>query len=115
MFEPNSQTLQSLSELLTGEAERVGFVLEGGEVVECLNICLNPNEGFDVGDADMDLFIDRAVATWHTHPGGTKNLSVGDYDTFRGMPELLHFIVAPDGTAAYVIDRDAVLVHELAQ
>lgn len=112
MFEPASQHLEALSKFLTGEFERVGFILESGEIVECVNICSNPVEGFDVGDADMDLYIDDAVATWHTHPGGTKNLSVGDYDTYRGMPNLMHFIVAPDGVAAYVVDRDAVLVHE---
>lgn len=115
MFEPTSDQLKHLSSLLTGDHERVGFILSSGEVVECVNICSDPAEGFDVGDADLDRYIDDAVATWHTHPGGTRLLSVGDYETFRGLSDLLHFIVAPDGVAAYRVDRDAVLNHPLPE
>jgi hypothetical protein len=115
MFEPNSNQLQTLRGYLSGENERCGFILASGEIVECTNICPDPAQGFEVGDFDLDRYIDDAVATWHTHPGDTRLLSVGDYETYRGMPDLMHFIVGTDGLAAYVVDRDAVLDHALPE
>jgi proteasome lid subunit RPN8/RPN11 len=95
--------------LLQGSTERVGFVLSDGSIVECLNICPDPEMGFDVSDADLARYCDNAVATWHTHPDGTKLLSVGDYETFRTNDELVHFIIAADGVAGYYVEHDMVL------
>lgn len=93
----------------------MGFVLTSGEVVECGNICDEPERGFDVSDADLAKYCDDAVATWHTHPDGTKLLSVGDYDTFRANDELTHFVIAQDGVAAYRVEDGMVLNLELPQ
>lgn len=105
----NSELISKLKDFLPGVNERVGFVLEDGSVVECLNVCDDPENGFDVSDADLARYCDQAVASWHTHPDGTKLLSVGDYATFLTNDALVHFIIAPDGVAAYHVVGGAVL------
>jgi hypothetical protein len=84
-----------------------------GAVVECKNICSTPALGFDVSDADLHIYIDDAVGTWHTHPFSSNQLSIGDFDTYRGLPTLTHFILGQDGLAAYQADRDAIIILEL--
>lgn len=108
----NTSLIQTLKSYLPGSMERVGFVLSDGSVVECMNICTEPERGFDVSDADLIKYCDRAVATWHTHPDGTKLLSVGDYETFRSNDDLVHFIIAQDGVAGYTVEGDMVMDME---
>jgi len=101
---------EQLSEFLNSEAERVGFVLKSGEIVEVDNVCHDPANGFDVRGEDILRFARDAEATWHTHPGGDCNLSPNDYETFISWPELAHWIVAPNGVRRYVVNNGAVLV-----
>lgn len=89
--------------------------MSNGDVVECMNICDDPTNGFDVSDADLARYCDDAVATWHTHPNGTKLLSVGDYQSFRVNDDLIHFIIADDGVAAYRVDNGVVLNHPVPE
>lgn len=111
----NSSLTSKLAEYLPGETERVGYVLDDGQIVECQNICDDPENGFDVSDADMRAYCDRAIATWHTHPGATRSLSVGDYETYLVNDELIHFIIAPDGVAAYRVEAGVVLNHQVPE
>lgn len=111
----NSSLISKLKDCLPGEQERVGFVLTDGSVVECMNICDDPENGFDVSDADLARYCDDAVATWHTHPNGTKLLSVGDHESFRANDDLLHFIVAPDGLAAYRVEGGFVMNYQVSE
>lgn len=83
--------------------------------MECMNICEDPENGFDVSDADLARYCDQAVATWHTHPNGSKQLSVGDHDTFRTNDELIHFIIATDGVAAYCVEDGMVMNMEVPE
>ena len=53
-------------------SERVGFILEDGELVEVENVCPEPEEGFEVRGEDLVEYAERAVASWHTHPGGQR-------------------------------------------
>jgi proteasome lid subunit RPN8/RPN11 len=89
----------------------VGFILTGGEIVEVSNVCHDPANGFDVSDRDLAKYCDESIGTWHTHPEGTKLLSVGDYESYVANDELIHFIIAPDGVAIYKIDQGVVLNH----
>lgn len=108
----NKSLISKLEACLPGSQERVGFVLEDGEIVECMNICDDPQNGFDVSDAELAKYCDMAVATWHTHPDGTKLLSVGDHQTFLTNDDLVHFIIAPDGVAIYIIEDGFVMNRE---
>lgn len=111
----DNSLISKLENFLTGSEERVGFVLKNGDIVECLNICTDPEQGFDVSDADLVRYCDEAVATWHTHPGATKQLSVGDYETFRVNDELIHFIIGTDGVGAYQVEEGFVLNMDLPE
>lgn len=95
---------------LAGEKEKVGFVLKNGDIVELANICDNPVEGFVIKADDMLKYEDQVVATWHTHPKASANLSVGDYLSFRNYPKLRHYIVGTDGVFEYAVRGKAVVV-----
>ena len=102
-----------MNKLLTyfeGEKERVGFVLRDGTLVEVANHCSDPENGFEVSGEDIIRYTDDAVATWHTHPGETNNLSVGDYQTFLSWPNLRHFIIGTNGIREYYVEDGEVLI-----
>ena len=102
--------MKTLLAYFEGEKERVGFVLDDGTIVEVENICPDPENGFDVSGTDIIEYLDRSVATWHTHPGETNNLSVGDYNTFLSWPYHRHYIVGINGVREYYIEEGEVLV-----
>lgn len=95
---------------LDGSLERVGFVLKSGEVIEVENKCDNPEEGFDVSGTDIIRYSGDAVATWHTHPNVTANLSMNDYETFLNWSELDHYIIGTDGVVKYIVVEGELIV-----
>lgn len=100
-----------LLEFNTGKVERVGFILNDGEIVEVENICDKPEEGFEVSPEDIIQFSDRMIATWHTHPDESANLSTNDYENYLEWPHLEHYIIGTNGVAKYVVeDGDVILV-----
>jgi len=104
-FEP---LLPALKEKLTDGPERVGFILESGEIVEVQNICHEAENGFEVSGTDL-VKHQHAVATWHTHPSQDSNLSVNDYYGFRNWPEQTHIIIGTDGVSSYRVEGGRVL------
>ena len=95
-----------------GTPERGGFILDDHSVLELKNTSPNPNEGamLDMTLEQLDL-LPRAIATWHTHPGTTSNLSVGDNETFVGWPAMRHAIIGTDGLRWYAVKNGAVINH----
>lgn len=90
--------------------ERGGLILDDGTVVELQNLSDEPNEGAVLNPTDDQLeMFDRAVATWHTHPGASANLSVGDYETFVNQPQLQHAIVGDTEVRWYAVKNGAVV------
>lgn len=83
--------------------ERVGFLLKDGKVVEVENIASDPLQAFQVSADDLLKYEGKAAATWHTHPGATRNLSVADYHTFLAWPELEHYIIGSNGVRHYQV------------
>ena len=102
--------MQQLLDLYEGDEERCGFVLKSGDIVEVINICENPKEGFAVAGADLVRFTPIAQATWHTHPGSDSNLSANDWHSFLNWPELEHYIIGNDGITKFVVQNGEVLV-----
>lgn len=98
---------------MLGEAEtneRGGFILDDGSLFELLNVSETPTEGASLDLAVEDVHIlDQAICTWHTHPGETANLSVGDADTFVQWPDYLHAIIGTDGIRWYGVKHGAVI------
>ncbi len=89
--------------------ERVGFILDSGEIVEVENVSVTSEEGFEVSAENLIRFEAGAVATWHTHPGESSNLSLDDYLGFLNWPDLRHYIVGSDGTKAFVVKGKTVI------
>lgn len=86
------------------------MILADGSIVELDNVASDPRDAFAVRPEDMLRHVDRAVATWHTHPRGSCNLTVEDWDGFRAWPQLKHWIVGLDGQACYeVTERGSIL------
>jgi proteasome lid subunit RPN8/RPN11 len=105
--------MHSLVEKYKGDKERVGFVLRTGDAVEVPNISKTPEEGFSISTEDIIKYLDPevSIATWHTHPGQSSNLSVEDMENFLQWPDHLHYIIGVDGISCYkVVDGRVVPV-----
>lgn len=72
--------------------ERCGLVVDG-ELIEVTNIHLNPLKGFRMDPTEMLPLIEKASASWHTHPQEDPELSEEDYAGFTQWPKLVHHIV----------------------
>ncbi|WP_353645774.1 hypothetical protein [Mesorhizobium sp. WSM2239] len=105
------QLIPDLKAKRTDGAERVGFVLPNGEIVEVENICVEANEGFEVSGADLIKYQD-AVASWHTHPNAKSTLSNNDWYGFRNYPQWTHLIIGTDGVTSYKVGKGRVLVDK---
>jgi proteasome lid subunit RPN8/RPN11 len=105
--------LKQLEKFYPGSKERVGYVLSSGKIVEVPNISNDPENSFDVsGDDILKYAIDGSViATWHTHPDKSSNLSVDDYTAFKNFPALKHYVIGNDGVRCYVV-RCGAIFHE---
>lgn len=98
--------LEDLKSLVTDGPERVGCITKDGIIKEFVNESMEPDESFIVGEAALKILEDEAVATWHTHPQGSPNLSGDDYIGFRSWPDLYHFILGNPGVKCYKYSRD---------
>jgi proteasome lid subunit RPN8/RPN11 len=98
-----------LSYLDNDGPERVGFILQDGQIIEVANVCHDPVNGFEVSGEELIKYEDVAVASWHTHPNTDSNLSFGDYTSFLNYPKLAHYIVGTDGVACYTVENGKVL------
>lgn len=85
--------------------ERIGFILEDGTIVETENVCPEPEKGFKYRPEDLIKYGDRAIASWHTHPGQHANLSLADHEGFQNYPKWKHYIVGKDGVRCYVVKQ----------
>ena len=108
----SNKTQVDLLSKFEGDNERVGFIMPNDKIVEVQNVCSEPEDGFDVSPEDLLLYLDDAVATWHTHPKTTSNLSVRDFETFLFHPHLRHYIVGTDGISEYYVEDGEVLVAD---
>jgi proteasome lid subunit RPN8/RPN11 len=100
-----------LNEMLSpeGTPERGGLLLNDGTIVEFTNHHPEPIEGFTPDPFDVLPHLDAAIGTWHTHPGGTANLSAEDASTFVGWPTWRHAIIGTDGVRWYAVKHGAVI------
>lgn len=89
--------------------ERGGLVLDDGTVIELTNLMDEPEDGALLDPAELIQHEDRMVATWHTHPTTSANLSGMDWETFTNWPDQLHAIIGTDGIRWYRVKGRAVI------
>lgn len=94
-----------LSSLYNTEGpERVGFITKDNEIIEVPNVCQTPTEGFVVDTQDIIKYSEVSIATWHTHPSASSNLSNEDDVLVKNWPHLLHYIIGKDGVRCFYYD-----------
>lgn len=96
--------MPNLSDKFEGDEERCGFILKDGTIVEVANQSDDPKNAFRISLEDIETYEAEVCATWHTHPGGAKNLSVSDYRTFLQWSQWEHYIIGTNGTARYYVE-----------
>jgi proteasome lid subunit RPN8/RPN11 len=89
--------------------ERVGLILKDGQVIELPNVSAEPEKSFLVLADDIMPYLNDAEATFHTHPNGGAEPSAEDMLGFQMWPDLSHWIVAPEGTARFIVYQGAVV------
>lgn len=101
---------EELSSRVDPDQERGGFVLRDGTVVELANTAEDPKNNFRPADTELLEVIDLDIAAmWHTHPEGTANLSVEDWNAFLSWPEIQFIIAAPGEVRFYGVKGRAVV------
>ena|SRR5688500_5558582 len=101
-----------LSRLWVDNIERCGFILQNHEVVEIHNHHGDPTDGFRIKEEAMNRYSDRILATWHTHPSTSANLSVPDYFLFCRLSQWHHVIIFKNDIRIYKAIGDRVLICE---
>lgn len=94
------------------EHERCGLVING-KIIEVANTHPEPDKGFRMDPKILVKKIEKAEATWHTHPKSDPVLSEEDYAGFTQWPKLVHHIIGVrDGKVeveSYKVDNGLVM------
>jgi len=101
--------IQQFKKQLTGnwhpDVERCGVINLEHQVLEVTNHSDTPERTFTFVIED----IEGNVATWHSHPSGSANLSIDDYRFFQSWPNQMHFIICQSEVRCYIVSNG--LVH----
>lgn len=85
-------------------------MLNDSTIVEVKNCHLDPAHYFEISEEDIGRYLPSAVATWHTHPIGSSNLSVEDYRCFLRYYSLNHYILGQNGAISrYYVESGSLL------
>lgn len=117
-MEMNKSTLNQLRRMYSESGgEKGGYITNKGFVIEVENIHPDKDDNFMFSCDDLDkLDSEDVIATFHTHPNKTSNLSKEDYDSFVNWEKLLHFIVGKDKINCYkVSDRGTVIIEPIVE
>lgn len=101
-----------LTDFWNPSVERCGFVLKSGEAVEVINTHEDTQQGFRINPQDILKYEDQVIATWHTHPKTSLNLSTADLNCFLAWPEWFHYIVYRGTIRCYYVEANRVLFYD---
>lgn len=90
--------------------ELCGVIYEDGTVVSLPNIHPNPRDNFAMSVEPLQD--PKVIATWHTHPRTSANLSVEDYRAFVQFPRLRHYVVAATEIWCYRMAGDILVLDD---
>jgi proteasome lid subunit RPN8/RPN11 len=114
----NKDTINRLREICDeSEEEKGGYITEDGFVHEVKNVHPQKDNNFMFSCEDLEkLEEENVLATFHTHPNKTSNLSKEDYDAFVNWEKLLHFIIGKDTISCYkVSERGTVVIEPITE
>lgn len=105
--------IQKFKKLLNGKwdptVERCGLIHADGTIVETINISPTPENNFEF---EMHHFERDVIATWHSHPTTSANLSIDDFWFFKSWPDLTHFITDISEVRCFInFESQVYLVH----
>lgn len=80
------------------------MIRANGAIAELKNRADDPANFFRF--EQRSLTAKSVMATWHTHPGPSANLSIDDFYFFKSWPNLFHFIISTDEVACYFVCDD---------
>lgn len=90
--------------------ERCGVILDDRTILEIPNIHPDPTKAFSMPSEALEAA--NVIASWHTHPTTTANLSVADYKAFHRWPRLRHYVVAATEIWCYGMSGDILVLCE---
>lgn len=105
--------MNSLLDFYSDEGpERCGLIMSNGDIVELINAAEDPLEAFEISGADLIKYEDVAIASWHTHPGQSSQLSLDDYAGFLNYPNFQHHIVGKNGVTSYAVINKRIVIGD---
>lgn len=103
--------MQSLFNLFDPDGDELcGVVMKDGTVKVLPNLHPEPRDNFAMDASVLDD--PEVVATWHTHPRTSPNLTVADYRAFRQFPRLRHYIVGAAELWCYRMHDDILVLDD---
>ena len=113
-----TELLRRLREICDkSDEERGGYITKDLVVYEVDNVHSDKDNNFMFSCEDLEkLENEEVIATFHTHPKKTSNLSKEDYDAFVNWEKLLHFIIGQDKISCYkVSERGTVVIEPITE
>lgn len=110
----NNEVIKKLKYVCKSSDEEVGgYITNKNEVIQCENVHPNKYNNFMFSCEDLDkLENESVIATFHTHPKKSANLSKEDYNAFLNWEKLLHFIIGQDKINCYKVSEQGTIVIE---
>jgi proteasome lid subunit RPN8/RPN11 len=103
--------VQDLFNLVDPNGEELcGVIMRDGTIKVLENVHPEPRDNFAM-DATT-LGDPEVVATWHTHPRSSPNLTVADFRAFRQFPRLRHYIVGLSEIWCYRMQGDILVLDD---
>ena len=103
--------MKDLFNLFDPQGDEVcGIIMKDGTVKVLPNIHPNPRDNFAMSTEPLED--PDVVATWHTHPRTSPNLSVEDYRAFKAFPQLRHYVVAATEIWCYRMAGDILVLDD---
>jgi len=90
------------------QIELCGVISPKKRVRQTKNLSDTPESTFLFDGKDLE----GAIASWHSHPDGTANLSIADYRFFQSWPNQAHFIISSDEVRCYTVEKGLVYFIE---
>ncbi len=96
-------TIHTLKVSLTSNTEKIWLILKNPtQILEVENCSGFPEESFEIPFDTLGDLYPRIVGTIHSHTSGGANLSIADFETFKNLTSMVHFIITKTELKAFM-------------